>query len=72
MRSEFLVSSTGNVLHRLTINKVSTIFIKFQVFHKDTSYTVYSRHLHFKRSVVVTNNSVLFKGGLMILKQKDN
>lgn len=29
MRSEFLVSSTGNVLHRLTINKVSTIFIKF-------------------------------------------
>lgn len=71
MRSEFLVSSTGNVLHRLTINKVSTIFIKFQVFHKDTSYTVYSRHLHFK-SVVVTNNSVLFKGGLRILKQKDN
>lgn len=32
MRSEFLVSSTCNVLHRLTINKVLTIFINFQVF----------------------------------------
>lgn len=68
MRSEFLVSSTGNVLHRLTIDKVSTILIKFQVFHKDTSYTVYSRHLHFKISVVLTNNQI-FKGGLRILKQ---